>query len=240
MHHRRNHRVRPDEFRRRVRRFPRDALLRGIASMAAKEANQRNLGLSFRDEKFSVVREGYLFQIAGICVTHCNNHRNTPVNDEAVNDLIDGLHSVLPAELTRSHELRTWLPVLSRMAYQQMPYQVSPWEPMMRSLCLFGDDSRFGEPVFEDGRWEAILGVTLQRFLMIGFIMHLAAIRNEGRISRATLISDHVRPTFEPVGVDAALQVVDSWLVLPVDELANLGREHTPDADDLWRFNPLL
>ncbi len=236
MHHRRNNKVKPEVFRQRVRRFPRDELLRGIASMAAQEALRR--GTTYRDDKWSAIREGYLFQIAGICVTHCNKHRRTPVDDNAVGDLLTGLYNVWPPELDREHGVEVWQRILSRTVYQQMPYQMSQAEPLSRSLCLLGNDPRFGEPVFEDGRWEAILGVPLEEFLKIAFIMYAAAVRNCGGISRQTLLSENVRSAFEPVGAKQALHVIDSWLALPVDDLAQLGQKMTQDPDDLWRCNP--
>ena len=182
--------------------------------------------------------EGYLFQLAGICVTNCNNHRSVPVDEGAVGDLLNGLHNVWSPELDRARGEEVWQRILSRVAYQQMPYQMSQAEPLSRTLCLFGSDPRFGEPVFEDGRWESILGVPLEEFLMIAFIMYSAAVYNAGGISRETFFIERVRQAFEPVGVDRALQAVDSWLARPVDDLARLGQEMTPDPDDLWRFNP--
>ena len=238
MHHRRNHQVRPDEFRQRVRRFPRDALLRGIAHLAAQETRRRDTTVGMGGDRRSVIMEGYLFQLAGICVTNCNNHRSAPVDEGAVGDLLNGLHNVWSPELDRARGEEDWQRILSRVAYQQMPYQMSQAEPLSRTLCLFGSDPRFGEPVFEDGRWESILGVPLEEFLMIAFIMYSAAVYNAGGISRETFFIERVRQAFEPVGVDRALQAVDSWLARPVDDLARLGQEMTPDPDDLWRFNP--
>ena len=236
MHHRRNDKVKPEVFRQRVRRFPRDQLLRGIARMSAQEALGRHT--TNRDGKWSAIREGYLFQIAGICVTHCNEHRSRLVDDAAVEDLLQGLYNVWPPELDREHGVEVWQRILSRTVYQQMPYQISQAKPLARSLCLFGNDPRFGEPVFEDGRWEAILGVSLEEFLKIAFIMSTLAIHDLGGISRQTLLSENVRPVFEPVGAEQALHVMDSWLALPVDDLAQLGQKMTQDPDDLWRFNP--
>ena len=236
MNHRHNHKVKPEVFRQRVRQFPRDELLRGIARMASQEARGRDA--ANQDDKRSVIREGYLFQIAGICVTNCNNHRSRPVDDDAVGDLLNGLHNVWSPELDRAGGDEVWQRILSRLTYQQMPYQMSQAEPLSRSLCLFGNDPRFGEPVFEDGRWEAILGVPLEEFLKIAFIMSAAAILKSGGISRQTLLSASFRPVFEPVGAEQALHVMDSWLARPVDDLTRLGKEKTPDPADLWRFNP--
>ena len=193
---------------------------------------------SREDETLSLIRESYLFQVAGICVTSCNNHRSTPVDDAAVHDLLNGLFNVWPPELDNSHERSRWQRILSRVAYIQMPYQMSQAEPLSRALCLFGSDSRFGEPVFEEGRWESILGVPLDEFLKIAFIMYAVAINKAGGILRETLLAANVRPTFEPVGAERALEAVDSWLARPVSDLAQLGQEMSPEPHDLWRFNP--
>lgn len=238
MHHRRNQQVRPKVFRQRVRRFPRDDLLRGIACAASRETRLRDSLASREDETLSLVREGFLFQLAGICVTHCNNHRSNPVDVDAVGDLLNGLFNIWSPELDRASSEEVWQRILSRVAYIQMPYQMSQAEPLARSLCLFGDDPRFGEPVFEEGRWETILGVPLEEFLMIAFIMYAAAIHNPDGILRETFFIERLGPAFEPVGVDRALQTVDTWLARPVDDLTRLGKEMTPDPDDLWRFNP--
>ena len=105
MHHRRNNQVKPEVFRQRVRRFPRDEMLRGIARMSAQEALRRDT--ANRDDKRSVITEGYLFQIAGICVTSCNNHRSRPVDDDAVGDLLNGLHNVWSPNLTKRAVMRS-------------------------------------------------------------------------------------------------------------------------------------
>ena len=236
MHHRHNYKVKPEVFRQRVRRFPRDELLRGIARMSAQETLRRYT--ANRDDKRSVIRVGQLFQIAGICVTNCNNHRSRPVDDGAVGDLINGLHNVWQPELDRAGGDEDLQRIVSRLTYQQMPYQMSQMEPLSRSLCLFGNDPRFGEPVFENGRWETILGVPLEEFLQIALFMSMPALYELGGISRQTLLSENLRPVFGPVGAKRALHVIDSWLAHPVDDLARLGKEMTPDPDDLWRFNP--
>lgn len=238
MHHRRNQQVRPDALRQRVREFPRDDLLRGIARVAAQQSIGRNTPAGERDHKLGAIKEGILCQLAGICVTHGNNHRSKAVDNDVVEDLLDGFHNVWPPELEDESSEGGWQRVLSRTVYQQMPYQESPRQHLTRSLCLLGNDPRFGEPVFEDTRWETILGVPLEDFLRIAFIMYAAAIHNPGGISRRTLLAENVRPAFEPVGVDRSLQVVDKWLARPADELAGMGRMMNRDPVDLWRFNP--
>ena len=227
--HRRNVQVKPSALRQRVRRFPRDELLVNIALLSSQ--------ITQEDDPFAPITEGCLAQLAGICVTYCNNDRTTPVNDSVVKDLLVGFHNVWPDELDRDHDGDVWSRVLSRMIYQQGPYQIPAAKSSARSLCLFGNDTRFGEPVLVDGRWEAMLGVSLGEFLMIGHLMSVVA-RACGVISRDVLLSDCFRPIFGSDRSECALRVVDSWFAQPVDELTSRGKEMSPDADDLWRFNP--
>ncbi len=239
MSRRRNSMVKPDVFRQRVRRFPRDALLRDIAANSAQEALARTTCPGTPDEKFSVIREGYMFQLAGICLTHCNNHRDATVNDEVVSDLVNGFYNIWDPALDGPLDIAALQRVVSRTAYLQMPYQQSPWEPLMRSLCIFGDDPRFGAPVFDRRQWYDILGVTLPQFLRIGLGIYAAAMHSAGCITRHALLAENLRPVFEPVPSQHGLQAVDAWLARPVDDLVQLGRDTTDSSDDLWSFNPL-
>ena len=186
-----------------------------------------------------MIREGMLFRIAGTCVTSCNNHRRTRVDDEVIEGLVNSYHNIWPREIDGQQDGDSWQRILARMAYVQMPYQLSPWTSLMRTLCLFGDDPQFGPPVFDGRRWEEILGVTLPQYLRIGFGMYAAAIHHDASITRRTLLADDFALAFEPVPARQALEVVDSWLARPVDQLARLGREKTSSADDLWACNPL-
>lgn len=234
------YKVKPQEFLQRVRRFPRDRLLRGIAGMAAGETRARNSSSITRDAATrSAIYEGYLFQVAGICVIHCNNHRRTPVNEEVINDLVNRCFHTWDPELEGPGSDSAWQRDLSRIAYLQLPFQMSRAEPLARTLCLFGGDPRFGPSLFDDDWWKAQLGVTISQFLKIAFGMYAAAIHNDGAISRHTLLADNVRPVFEPVSTERGLWAVDSWLARPIDELARVGRENAPSVDELWRFNPL-
>ena len=230
----------PAAFRQRVRKYPRDELLRGIARSAARERLALGSFPDGADNKFtySMIREGMLFQIAGICVTSCNNYRSARVDDEVIKGLVNGYYNIWPREIDGRQDGDSWQRVLARLVYVQMPYQLSPWTSLMRTLCLLGDDPQFDPPVL-DSCWEGLLGVTLPEYLRIGFGMYFAAIHYGGSITRQTLLSDDFAPFFEPVPAGEALEVIDSWLACPVDQLARLGREKTSSADDLWACNPL-
>ena len=208
--------------------------------MAAGETRARNSSSLTADEStMSSIYEGYLFQIAGMCVIHCNNHRRASVDGAAIKDLVNGCYNIWDAELEGPDDDSAWQRDLSRLAYLQMPFQMSRAEPLARTLCLFGDDHRFGPPLFDGDWWGDNLGVTVTQLLKIGLGMYAAAIHNDGSILRQTLLAEKVKPVFEPVSPERGLQVVDSWLARPIDVLTLSGRENALCVDGLSRFNPL-
>ena len=234
LHDRRNSRVTPAEFRQRVRQYPRDLLLQAITWAAAELARDRS-ALSSIDRQWSAVQESYLFHIAGICVTTCNNSRYAPVYRDTPLDLVEAFANVCEADLDAPHDDEARPRIMAQSAFLQAPYQQSLRETLTRTLCLFGDDPRFGPPVLDERRWEEILGVTLPSFLMTGFAMYTVAIILPGGIGRPTLTAALRRP-----GEPAAVLSVESWLSRPVDDLVRRGRQRTPSPVELWRYNPFF
>ena len=239
MHHRRNHNVSPQDFIQRVRRFRRDDLLRSIAARTAREATERSPAPYTPVERMSVIREGLWLQIAGICLARSNNHRNRVIEEAALDDLLDGFYNVWPPEIKGQLNDNDWQRVLSRTAYAQMPYQPSPIEPLMRSLCLYGDDARFGDPVLDSDRWQQILGVSLSKLLLIGFAMRAVVAGLGGRLSRSWVLANGSDMFLGSVPADRALDVVDSWLARPVEQLAAAGRATGTPHSGPWGHNPL-
>ena len=224
----------------RVRRFPKGALLRGLARVAARETRFRNHPDRSRKEKeMSFVREGYVFQVAGICLRYCNNHRRAFVDDRAIDDLAERCWSIWPPELDGTPGDEEWHKVLSRLAYIQMPVQLSRLEPLARSICLFGTDPRFGRPVLDRGWWEETTGVTLSQFLKIAFVMSAVPVMFGGSIPRRRLLDADLGPVFQPVEPARTVRVIDRWLASPLDHLTQIPRDQTATPGDLWTFNPL-
>lgn len=240
-HHRRNTQVRPADLRQRVRSFPRDRLLKAIAHQSAQDVSAtRHLALDHPRDRLVQVRQGMLFAVAGICVTSGNNHRGGQVRLSDVQDLLDGFHNVWEPALDDELSGAVLRTVLSRIAYVQFPFQLSPVESLARSLCLYGADPRFGDAVFGEDEMCDMLGTTLARFLYLGFAMYCLALGRGGRISRSELLDDGCAPIFAPDSAQEGLSVIDRWLAAPADELASVGREMTADPADLWGFNPLF
>ena len=228
-------------LRQRVRSFPRDRLLEAIAAQAAQDVSvTQDMALDHPQAKLAQVRQGMLLALAGICVTSGTNHRNKPIRPSDVQDLLDGFHSLRQPVLEDQRGDALWRTVLSRISYVQFPFQSSPMESLARSLCLYGVDPRFGDAVIDEGEMRHMLGITLPRFLCLGFAMYFLAISRGGRIPRSELMSDGYASIFAPDSAQHGVDVIDRWLAAPADELASRGRQMTADPDDLWGFNPLF
>ncbi len=226
------------EFRQRVRQYPRDELLLGIGQTASRLAQARQSARP--DDQLSSIWEGCLLLLAGVGVTRCNNHRNETVTPWAVEGPVRELLNVSDRGLDGPNPDGALQRSLSRTMYLQMPFQNEPWPPMMRTLCLFGDDLRFGEPAIDRAAWHDIVGVSVGQFLQIGFLMYAAAIRNDGTIDRTVFDPGRFDPIVAPLTIGEALEIADEWLTKPVGDLAALGRARLVDEDDLWGYNPFF
>lgn len=149
-----------------------------------------------------------------------NNDRRDQVDERAVELLGNSFLNVWHQELDGQQTGEVWQQVLARHAYDQMPYQIPLWMALVRTLCLFGDDDRFGPIVVEGHRWEECLGVTLPDYLLIGFGMYTAAVQNGGSVTRSSLLDCEPKPAFGHIPVEQALTVVDRWMARPVKELS--------------------
>ena len=237
---RRERELSPREVRQRVRRYPRDKLLRGIGRLTASAARSRHDGSAPDNGWIAAIQEGYLLLLAGVCVTRCNNDRSPPVTENAIGELVNDLYALRDPGIDGPEQGAALQRELSRMMYVQMPFQNEPWPPLMRTLCLYGDDPRFGEPALGDTRWQDIVGVPMDQFLRIGFLMYVAAIQNDGAIDRAVFDPERFDPIVAPLNIAEALAVADEWLTKPVAELAAAGRAHSPNEDDFWGYNPFF
>ena len=237
---RRERKLSPREVRQRVRRYPRDELLRGIGSLAASAAQSRYQDSSPDDSGMAAIQEGYLLLLAGVCVTRCNNDRSPPVTEDAIGELVNDLYALRDPSIDGPEQGAALQRELSRMAYVQMPFQNEPWPPLMRTMCLYGDDPRFGEPALGEAQWREIVGVSMDQFLRIGFLMYVAAIQNDGAIDRTVFDPERFDQIVAPLNIAEALAVADEWLTKPVADLAASGRTHSPDEDDFWGYNPFF
>ena len=178
--------------------------------------------------------------LAGICVSIGKNQRRASVTDVTVKELVNDLFNMVDPGLDAPESDEALQRTVSRTAYLQMPFQNEPWPPLMRTLCLFGDDPRFGPPTIETAQWLRIVGATVAQFVQIGFLMYVAAVQNDGAIDRAIFDAPRFDPIVHPLTIAEALAVVDEWLAQPVEDLASAGRARATEDNGNWGFNPFF
>lgn len=227
------------ELRKRIRRHSRDDLLRGIGRVNAGAARSQRTAPNSRDDKFEVISESYSFMLAGICVSIGKN-RSARVTDRTIEELVNDLFNMADTSLDASESDEDLQRIVSRTAYLQMPFQNEPWPPLMRTLCLFGDNPRFGAPAIEKSDWQRIVGASVGQFVQIGFLMYVAAVQNGGAIKRTVFDASRFDPIVHPLTIDEALAVVDEWLAEPIEELASAGSARAAEANAHWSFNPFF
>lgn len=227
------------ELRKSIRRHSRDELLRGIGRVNASAARSQRTTPNSADDKLAAISESYSFMLAGICVSIGKN-RSARVTDRTIEKLVNDLYNMADPSLDAPESDEALQRIVSRTTYLQMPFQNEPWPPLMRTLCLFGDDVRFGPPAIEKSDWQRIVGASVEQFLQIGFLMYVAAVQNGGAIKRTVFDAPRFDPIVHPLTIDEALAVVDEWLAQPVEELAAAGSARAAEANAHWSFNPFF
>ena len=239
---RRNTTIDPQKFLSRLREYPRDPLLRGIAEVTARfhlleEVQKRTP----EERQITEIQEGYLSQVASLCIRSCSIHRSRSVDHSNVLSLMNDLYNTHEPRLFHDADVDDWQQYLSNTAYTQLPNQQTLIEPMMRSLCLFGDDPRFGPPMSDEIDWLNALGVSLQDWLRIGFILFTTAANNRG-IAHRSLLSDRkrFRLVYGPLQPETVMNVIDQWFARPISRMVQMARHANNWKTDLWGANVLF
>lgn len=228
------------ELRKQIRRYSRDELLRSIARKNAHAMRSRQAQPAPQADKLSVISESYSLRLAGIVATVGKNRRSKRVTDQVVGGLINDLYNMRDPSLDEPDSDEALQRMISRTAYLQMPFQNEPWPPLMRTLCLYGDDPRFGPPAVDQAAWRQFVGVSVPQFLQVGFLMWATAIASEGTIHRDFFDSPRFGQLVHPMTIHQALATADRWLAQPIDAHAQAGRTRSFGDDGHWGYNPFF
>jgi hypothetical protein len=130
--------------------------------------------------------------------------------------------------------------LFTKLAYEQFGGQLSLMENVGRTLVLLEDHaaSTPGAPTAAD--WAAGLGVTLEHYMRIGFMMHVAAASNAGVVDVDLLKRKDIAALFTPATADEALAVVDRWFAAAPEQLRAAGRAEETRGLQKWALSPLV
>lgn len=224
----------PERLRQRVLNYPRDRLLREIARRNASGWNHWLSGASPEDRMWSLLGETYLSEVAGIALEGGTNARRARVTDQVLSDLANMCHRIGPdsGQLSREWALKHGSSLIQKQyAFQEKDVL----HPLMRGLCLFGDDSRFGDPVVPSSWWRETLRVPLPLFMEIAASMFLLAIGTGGAVPR-----DWLEEWACFKGCRDTLQAVDRWLSRPIKSLVDACRRGGSGQELLFEWPFIL
>lgn len=226
-------------FAQRVRRHRRTDVLEAVAAAAAR---QHMAELQQGDDQGSraAARQFVLAGIARAALLHANDHREAGVDPRDLREMADYHFNVEDPALDQTPGGDRLRGLLSRIAYEQFPFQSSIMENVGRTLPLLLDSMAACDGAPSSHDWRDRLGVELEDLVRLAFVVFVAMTKNGGRIDRATLRMPHVAPVFTPHSPDTALEVVDRLFAWTPDEHKARGMEDQVAGYEKWSFNPLL
>lgn len=228
-----------DQFKQRVRRHRPTEVLGAIGAFSADLVNA-----GFRSGRAPgeplAVQHFALAAAARASLLYGNEYRDQPLGRDDVRDMCGYFSQLDDPALKQEPGLDRMRGMMSRIVYEQASYQYSEMENVGRSVALLLDHAEGCEGALSADEWRDLLGVTLEEFMRIGFGMHVAALRNGGRISRGLLEAPHVAPIFTPLPVEQALAVIDTMYAGAVAQLRDLGLVAEVRGLEKWSLNPLL
>lgn len=221
------------EFERRVRRFPRTALLRRCA---ATSATLEQVWAERQPSLHVSVQPWSLAGVARTCLAVGTEDRAANVSDNTVASLCSHFVNVGDPDVAVGLGIER---VITKMAFEQFGSQYSMMENLARSGALLLDhaDGVPGAPSTQD--WIDLLGVDLEQYVRLGFAAFVAMVENGGSVPRELLLDDLLAPVFAPLSPAEALAVLDRHFVAPLDRLREQARGAEAAGREKWSWNPL-
>jgi len=131
-----------------------------------------------------------------------------------------------------------------RLSYEQFPFQLSPFEEVTRPYAMLSVDEAQGErtEVVDSAFWQGVLHCSIRDFVGVGFLLSVAAQKNQGWFNETWLR----QPNFEPIVAELSASAITNTLrknfAATIDDLrtaANGARSGDPLLRK-YDFNPLV
>jgi len=183
--------VRFDEFRQVVRRHRPSELLPALATLACSIE-----GPPYDYEYVRYMQPWAIALMARESVLWGNEHREKGLTPEDLRVLIN-THNNIYEEPRRPEDMSAHS-ILTRIAYEQFPYQESMFEELTRTHALLIDGlPHIDGEVLDEAAWGKILGAPLPQVVGATFFLHVAAEQNQGWFDPAWLDRDDIQQIFD-------------------------------------------
>lgn len=217
-----------------VRRFNQVELPTAIARTA--------LGLSEHagDLRYRRTLPWALAAVAKASICDGNRYRTTPVRADTIRRACHMYNNLKPEELDHA-ELKSAFSILLRMAYEQFPYQESPYEEMARAEAFFGGYSgRKPLEVLGGNALEQLLGAPLRQAVGVATMLYASAHVNAGFFDPSWMDQPQFAEVLEIVPRQQIVSVVDAVFATSFGDFKLQAAEAPPlPFLDRYMFNPL-
>jgi hypothetical protein len=227
--------VKDDEYIGRVRRHKPSSLIPLIAA-AGTQYWEHSSWLESPYKKFT---PWALADIARVSLVTGNEHRQ----DATENDLLQcaGAYVALADPELPKAQQDALDGFLLRMHSEQLVYQQALGHELGRTAALFEQTPAAKPPqVIQSGWAEDLFGCSLSQYVGIGFLVHTAAVKNQGRFSVEWLNDPVNEPITSQIPVELVRTVLDQHFIGDRQWFKQEDGLIVPSQYRRFTFNPLL
>ncbi len=182
------------------------------------------------------------FALAAACkaaIVHGNEHRAAGVTMQDLRDVCGELVNVGDPFID-DKKLGSFL---VRVAYEQFPYQVHPFNDLARTRALLIESAeQTAQGVIKPEFWSSVLSCSLDELVGLAIFLHSGALRNCGIYNPGWLCQPNFKEVFDILPRPVIERVVASHFVVTRGRFRELAAQSQLQDPQLKRyeFNPLL
>lgn len=230
-----------DEYRGRIRRFERSSIVLRAGELGAALGDSR----PGQDPRFPAFVTPWA--ISGVAKDAIVDGTDDRRGEATINDLIDLCfgYTHLKDPIVRQQPGGAGN-LLVRVANEQFPYQADPFSEIARSIALFSDLHPLNAAGvgFSQEDVASILGASIEDYLGTGFLLHVAAGRNQGRFDPKWLTQRNLSAIVDVIPREEIVSIFRGHFISSSDEIRRIVREQRAHqrVDKYWKyeFNPLV
>ena len=217
-----------------ARRFNQVDLLTAIARTALAVSD------SVRDPSYRRTPPWALAGLAKASICHGNPHRSGAVRSDTIGRACNMYNNLASEELDHE-ELKTAFGILTRIAYEQFPYQESLYGELARAEAFFGGYSgRKPLEVLSDASLRQLLGAPLRQAVGVAFVLYASAQVNNGFFDPAWMGQSQFSDVLTIIPKGKIDSVINEVFVSSLDDFKSQAAEASPlPYLDRYMFNPL-
>lgn len=227
--------IRFDEFRQIVRRYRPSDLLPALAALAASGGEEE-----FLAPPVTGIAPPWAIALASReSILWGNEHRREGITADNLRVLFNAHSNIYETKNGSAPE--GMLPMLTRITYEQFPYQESLYEEVSRTHALLVEGIDHIEPeILTPAALDALVGAPLGQVVGATFFLQVAALKNHGWFDRRWLDRDDLNDVYPLWPRDVIEQrAADLSCTFEEFKAAYDAVPHPPEGYERYAFNPL-